>query len=912
MSSTADARGLKVTFRSLKDATHVEITGQNEWRYDKSQVTVDEYNIVRIQFQGVTPEEIKSLSDLKDQRVKLVTIKAGTNNDALIEFKLADRGMQVFDYQTTDPVNLVFDIYKEVPQPKKSVEKNLENKKINKTHAIKADPLAGLVVRSQVKSKNNQRKIASVDHPELGPQPALLSGASPDAILQLKYGIFDGGDKDLKRFHIYDEDIKESALIKSQENIYLRFPEVIVSQPYLKNILAETIAYEIEPQDDEENQQARLAIKLFKDNKPALVLRTLKFFREKFEKSKYDNVLEYVEADTYFKLWLRDHNRVDFESAMARYKELLDKYPTDPKRYRTLMIVGLNYIDVGNHFGALSAFQVGMTRYPDSPFYWQMRIAVGDALRELNKNDAAIKEFESIENDPRSTTFGVEARYRRGDVYFRSRDYSTAIKEYKEALNRYPTKWALGPNLYFNNAEAQFWLKDYKASLESFRNFLLRFPSHEHGGYAMTRIGEILEILGAPKHKVTGAYLESYFRYRGSPGAYLAKVRFNSERFGNMKEKELNAARKEFKDEMPEGKMEHVDTFVKLAEADGLLLRKNFDASFDILVKFYQSNTLSPHLFIFKNRIVNNLTEKIAFYNSKKDYVKALDIYLHNTDSWLLKSSRIDTRYFAGKAYEGLNILDESAKYYTQCLVDYEVLTPERLRYSKAFENLPSPDQLNLRLAKVSYESNQFKKADDHLGKIVKLKDMSDAERVERSLILASVAEKSERFDLAELALKDLTEQWKGQPSLLVEPWYRLAKLSFDQNKNSEALGWVQKLNTVSQENTDIKPEIIRKGLELAADIHLKEGKPNEAGKAYKLILEKHHAGMPTASVRYRLGKIYFDQKNFGEATKIWNVLKEDKNAALWEKMAQEQLAQIQWNEKYKRYVDRKPAGGKK
>ena len=50
------------------------------------------------------------------------------------------------------------------------------------------------------------------------------------------------------------------------------------------------------------------------------------------------------------------------------------------------------------------------------------------------------------------------------------------MKEYKEALTKFPDNWTHGPNVYFNEAESDFWLKNYKASLDGFREFLAAVP----------------------------------------------------------------------------------------------------------------------------------------------------------------------------------------------------------------------------------------------------------------------------------------------------------------------------------------------------------------------------------------------------------------------------------------------------
>jgi len=70
-------------------------------------------------------------------------------------------------------------------------------------------------------------------------------------------------------------------------------------------------------------------------------------------------------------------------------------------------------------------------------------------------------------------------------------------------------------------------------------------------------------------------------------------------------------------------------------------------------------------------------------------------------------------------------------------------------------------------------------------------------------------------------------------------------------------------------------------------------GRSTEAVQTYKSYLEKFPSDSATASIRYRLGKIYFQTGQFRDATRVWNALKNEQGADLWAKMADEQLARL-------------------
>src|SRR4029077_18556418 len=130
---------------------------------------------------------------------------------------------------------------------------------------------------------------------------------------------------------------------------------------------------------------------------------------------------------------------------------------------------------------------------------------------------------------------------------------------------------------------------------------------------------------------------------------------------------------------------------------------------------------------------------------------------------------------------ESLNVLDEAEKFFKSALNERSKLSGEGLKEAQVFQKLPTSDTLNLRLSEVCLEKGEIKKAAEYLGAIVNADQFSENEKIERSLILAAIAEKEERIDIAQSALKDLADHWKGNPALLAEHWLKLAKLNRSQ-----------------------------------------------------------------------------------------------------------------------------------
>ena len=132
--SSSFADGIHVATKSLKDATHIEISGLNEWRYDVSRKKVGDRMHVFVQLNGVSPADLQTLRTLQDARLHDVEVKAGLNGDALLDFALTDNKLGFFDYQTEAPASLILDVYRD-DAPVKSAA--ADEKKLNSTNRRK-------------------------------------------------------------------------------------------------------------------------------------------------------------------------------------------------------------------------------------------------------------------------------------------------------------------------------------------------------------------------------------------------------------------------------------------------------------------------------------------------------------------------------------------------------------------------------------------------------------------------------------------------------------------------------------------------------------------------------------------------------------------------------------------------------
>ena len=99
---------IKVSYKTEKDTTKIEFSGLDDWRYQINR-KAGERPVVDIQFTGVTTDEVMSLTNLSDGRVKQVEVVEGLNNGARVLMTLAPGKLELFDF------NEIFDVDLESP-----------------------------------------------------------------------------------------------------------------------------------------------------------------------------------------------------------------------------------------------------------------------------------------------------------------------------------------------------------------------------------------------------------------------------------------------------------------------------------------------------------------------------------------------------------------------------------------------------------------------------------------------------------------------------------------------------------------------------------------------------------------------------------------------------------------------------
>lgn len=898
----ANSAQIKAEISFLGDTTHIEFSGAEHWDYNLKK----DKNRVEILVPAIQENSIKNLESFKSADVQSIKVdQQGPDGKNILIINLNKGDMEAFDYLTDQPSRLVVDIYSskaskdEAASPKseaKSAEKkSAEAKKSDATTALSALPGAS-------------RKPAAVDVLVINKDAPLEVTAEPEK----KSGIFDGADPRFDRFSISDYEVKEESIIASKENIYLSFPALRIQSLELQKINLLKPIYEITPKDSEENKQARLLLTLYNNKRYNVFLKTVEWFNEKFPNSEYDEIIRFMRADAHFALWLDKRNVSEFDLSMLRYRQALEKYPQSPLVERTLMLMGYATLDRGDYLGTLRMFQSHLRTRPQSKNRDLARLGVAEAYLKLSRFEEAVNQYREIEKDGFTEEAKVQATFMAGDVYFVRKDYEKAVEEYRNAINRLPVKANDFPNAFYNQAAAQFELKKYRDSLDLFKEFIKKFPNHPYAGYAMTRIGELLDILGADKSRVVGAYLETFFRYGDSPSAVVSRLRLLSLRMKDMKPKELEHAVEEIGKIAKASEIPQIEQFATLMIAEGYHQRKDYDKAIDLLVKYYQANPTNADTALLSKKIILNISTKINDLVESNQFIEALKTHNTYADNWLKNSTRIDLKFDIGRSFELAGVQSEAEALYKDSLNKvYALKGTTAGKERSVIEKLPSEDKLNLRLAAVSVAQGKHSLAYEYLKNIKDPEKLSEKEQVERVELAATLLEQKGDLDSASRYLVELIKTWKGQPEIVAGTYLHLSNIEYKQKKIDESIKSLQKIDDLMQDSQKVPVDIHATALEKMANYHLERGNADLALKSYQDLLEKYESIKPLASIRYNAGKIYFDKGEIQKAADYWKDLKNEKND-FWYKLSQEKLKNSDWNNEYKKYIQRIPAMSEK
>ncbi len=894
----------KAVISDQGDNIHLEFSGLEQWNYKLEKKTIGGKNYAEMLVPSLSPQAKKVLESFSSKLVSKVLIEENAQDKSdLVRFQLSDENLETFDYLTDQPSRLIVDFYID---DKVATKKTAKPKPI----ALKPKEPSDNEINVDLSKTAAGRKPAS-DAVVVGP-----TGQDYGKLVSQKavgaYTLFDGADPEFERFTIQPYEVREDAVIRAQENEYLHFPLMKIPLSAWQKIQANPVRYEISPRDDNENKQARLLQKLYQGKKDLVFEKTIQWFEKKYPDSEYREMTRYMLAELKLNRWRENKKIGDFEEALQIYRDLIKAYPDSPATERTSLSIGFLLQERADHLGALRAFQNHReTDFKKTTQNFSKDIAkLGqvNSFNEIRQFDKALELLTQVSETTKYKSLKLDSIFRRGDVHFSAARYDEAVNAYQKAIATYPESKLDFPNAFFNQAEAYFNQNKYFDSLKTHVEFLKQFSVQDYTPYVLTRVGELLEILGAPEQKSRGAFMECLFRFGENPKAIVSRLRVLTNKMKKMRVSEVDGAVDEIMKLSLSSDLPGVIQFSTMMIADGFNERKEFEKSIGLLTKYYQENPTTVDQAKFRKRIVKNIADEIHEYIQNQNFLSAMKVQQKYAQNWLRSSDRLDLKFDMGRAFEMAGLQKQSIQSYRDVLNQLYVIKDTPLEKEKMVkERLPVVEQVSLRLAQVEAGQNENQKAWDYLRQIKNIDRLSPAEQVERMLLSVDLLKKKGDEKSAIRYLTDVLMEFKAEPKLSGKLYWELANLELSSGKPDDALGSLQKIDMMMTDSGGVPAEIHMNALKKIFDIHLQMKKDNLALQVGQKALELYEEKMDLAQLRYQIGEIHFKQGTIQKAAETWGTF-QGKNASLWKKLSDEKLAGVAFDENYKKYMKRIPA----
>lgn len=873
------------------DTLNFELAGQKNWNYDLKRVKEKGANKVKLYVKELDQNTVNQIKNVSNPFVEKIVVTANAiDQQTLIEFTLKDTNVETFDYLTDQPSKLIVDFYFNEVDLAAEEKKQMSTKKVAKAKKINKVSI--------------NRQPAGIDILKINENDNLESSSL------LKSGLFDGGDAKFERFSIKETEVRPEAIIKSQDNYYLDLPLLEPEFTFWSKIKETPVEYSFTEKKDEENKQARLLKKLFDKKKYLVFLKTVDWFEEKYPKSEYLESIYFMKGDALIELWREEKKDAFYKQAQFAYQQTLEKYPNSPLAERTSLLRGLLSLDQKDYLNSLRMLNAhgDNPKYKDRVSRDYARLSAAFCLGKLKRVDDAIAMLNQLEKETKDPYVQVEAGIRKGDIYFQDKKYDQAKNTYQETNKKYGKLAEQSANLFFNLMKAAFWKKDYYSAYQASMKFVKAFPSHEYAPYALTRLGELLEILGADQSKTVGAYLETHFRYGDNPKTIIARLHLLSTRMKNMKKEELDQTLKKMDELTAKSDVPNIDQFKVALIADGFARRKEFEKSIQILSDYYQQNPMRNDVQQVTQRIVKNINDYLKYLSDEKKEKQVLDTYEKYADSWLKKEDRIDTNYLLGLSYDSAGAFEEAIKKYTITKEKMQAIqnTPQQ-KIIEVREYLPTFDTLNLKLANAYFNSKNFQSSYQTLQLIKNPFSMSEPEQIERVQLAAELSQEKGDVDAAIRYLTELDRVWSGNPALTIPINKQLGLVQYKRKNLEEAKKPLNKVLDLAEEHNSEDFLPVKEAANTLADILIEQKKTDEAAAILQKLLSLYEEKVDLPKERFRLGDIYFKKGEIKKAENIWSELKGD-NSAFWGKIAQDKIQQANWKDEYKKYLKRIPA----
>ncbi len=562
---------------------------------------------------GVVP--FKNIQESKDDRTEKILMtrtpgQDGENVTLEIRFteKAKKQGIEFFDYLSKTPLQLQFDYWlsTEKPEMNKVAETPIptENHTDSKTKATK--PTVNPKLFSQL-NKKKSIKSATV-HTNTNP-------------VGCTHGL-DRNKDAMIPFKLWEIPYAYKNFFK------LDSPDMRYQYPIEKKLKNENFGAR-----NKEISHYRLAIKLYRDSQFALALRTIKFFETSFPKSPLKPEIEFLTANTFLKLSKLLKSERYKEKAFELFRKITIESAESDRTQLAITYFVQEYMDTGKYLKALEFANLGLNfkaNNKNNPLEKEVfRLAVAESLFELGEYEKAEKEFQSVIDA--NTPISPEAAFRVGSVFAARGFMERAAIAYESAIRRFPKNTSDFPQNWFNLSETYFKLDRLKDAQKFYSDYLEKFSTTKYISYVRYRLAEIEDLISTRSQttaqnaiRIKNMYEDVVNKHPFSSASHMAQLRLSQCQFDDQ------ASKKEFYDAYFNA--HQLEPF-----ADPLVDAKDIEVAYELSqTRFYndekEDEEALKNIAIYRNKYVHS-TLAAEFKKRFSESSERLVLKLSETDA---------------------------------------------------------------------------------------------------------------------------------------------------------------------------------------------------------------------------------------------------------------------------------------
>ncbi len=262
----------------------------------------------------------------------------------------------------------------------------------------------------------------------------------------------------------------------------------------------------------------RLALKLSRENKHALTIRTVEFLEKEHPKYPGLDEMVFLKANAYFRMGFEERGRSLLQT-LARTSRGTEV------GLQTAGFLAARSFQNQDWLAALEAFLNMKREMPNHPLVWLFRYGIAECLYRIKQGDQAQVEYEWLSRNAPKEDIRAEAAFKAGDVFFERGQFAQAVTAYQGALKGRDSYLPGYPAVLLNLGESYFQLEELDRAEAAFKKFMEVGSANPMAWRASLRLAEIKAMGATLNEDAEKAFMETINRYPLSQGALISRIR---------------------------------------------------------------------------------------------------------------------------------------------------------------------------------------------------------------------------------------------------------------------------------------------------------------------------------------------------------------------------------------------------